>query len=63
MGKKKNRKVISLPKVPLENVTKKQTIVEGNKFIHLKGNDKNIDKCDFNTAFAMAHKIRCCNKS
>ena len=63
MDKKKNRKVISSPKIPLKSALKKKPSAEDDKFLHLKGNNNNIDKCDFNTAFAIAHIFEYYNES
>ena len=62
-GKKKNRQVISLPKAPLVSMAEKKPSTEGNKFKHLKGEHKNIGKCNFNTAFALACMIKYYNES
>ena len=60
---RKNRKIISLLKVPLKSEIKIKPSVEGNKFAHLKGNKNNIDECNFNAAFVMTYTIKHCNKS
>ena len=60
--KKKNRKVISPLKVPLENETKIKPSTEGNNFKYLVGNYNYFNKHNFNTAFAIAHVIKHHNK-
>ena len=49
--------------VSLKSTTKTKPSAEGNKFTHLKGDKNNIDKCDFNTAFPIAHIIKHCTES
>ena len=62
-GEKKNRKVISPLKVAFKSTTKENLSVEGDKLAHLKGCNKNIDKCNFNTAFPLVHIVKNCNES
>ena len=62
-GKKKNRKVVSLLKAPFESTTEKKPSIEGNKMLCLNGNSKNVSKCDFNAAFAIAYVAKDCNES
>ena len=61
--KKKNRKVISPLKKPLENANRTKLSTKGSNFKHFKGNNNNIVKCDFRIAFVIAHVIKYCNES
>ena len=58
MNKKKNRKFLSLRKIPLKSAIKIKFSAESNKFVHLKGNKNNTDKHDFNIAFVIAYIIK-----
>ena len=58
-GKNKNNKNVFLPKVPLKSAIKKEPNTEGDKFKHFKEKNNNIDKYNFNAAFAMSHIIKC----
>ena len=62
-NKKKNRKVISLPKVPFKSTIKIKPSKEGYIFAHLKGNKNNADKHHFNTVFVIAYIIKHRNES
>ena len=39
-------------------MTKKKPSIEGKKMLHLKGNDKNANECNFSKAFAIAHAMK-----